>query len=322
MSETRAFRSSESVDAEEGRRAALLPFLEGCGYTVLSDARQQRGTAQTQIIRAISPSGEAMTMRARLCWRRDGRSASEHLYSAAQLRASLKDDDWQATLDFIRQRDMDAGITHTLFVRDDRIGRVVQAALVPRDELKVIWERQRDVAESLIRNGRSGTVRANQAMNGQSPTVWLQDDRRPDSYLIADALWSSPSVVSLVREHDACATTTDDSLDDLITVSLPSGRDGAERTWRTVSGYPRDGAVRAEVIRRSGGMCERVECGTGRDYPGFLDVHHILGVGVSDRPWNCVAICPNCHREAHFAPGRDHLNRELHSYAVLASAGR
>jgi len=324
MSETRAFRSTESVEAEDGRRAALVPFLEDCGYTELRDERKQHGNVQSQIINGKSPSGEAISMRARLCWRRDGHNSNEHQFSAAQLRSELKDDDWEATLDFIRERDLAAGLTHTLFVRDDRSGNVVQAALVPRDKLKGIWERQRDIADDLIRNGRSGRVMANQAMNGQSPTVWLQDDRSPHSHLIADALWSWPTVIALIAGHVSRATTTtNDSLDDLVTVTPPLGRDGGERTWRTVSGYPRDEAVRAEIIRRSGGTCERAGCGAGRPYPGFLDVHHILGVGVSDRPWNCVAVCPNCHREAHFSPDRNDINRELLSHAqAAATAGR
>jgi Permuted papain-like amidase enzyme, YaeF/YiiX, C92 family len=43
--------------------------------------------------------------------------------------------------------------------------------------------------------------------------------------------------------------------------------------------------------------------------------YHILGVGVSDRMWSCVALCPNCHREAHFAHDRDAINAALGSFA-------
>ncbi|AIO34480.1 HNH endonuclease family protein [Burkholderia cenocepacia] len=50
-------------------------------------------------------------------------------------------------------------------------------------------------------------------------------------------------------------------------------------------------------------------------YPGFLDVHHILGVEKGDRVWNCVALCPNCHRDARHSPDADGLNSQL-----LASA--
>jgi len=68
---------------------------------------------------------------------------------------------------------------------------------------------------------------------------------------------------------------------------------------------------------RAKGSCERPKCGERREYPGFLDVHHILGADKRDRVWNCVALCPNCHREAHYAPDHDSLNAEL-----LTLAGR
>jgi len=69
------------------------------------------------------------------------------------------------------------------------------------------------------------------------------------------------------------------------------------------------------VLKRAEGRCERELCGVHRPYSGFLDVHHILGGSVSDRVWTCVALCPNCHREAHFALDRDAINAELRDYA-------
>ena len=75
-------------------------------------------------------------------------------------------------------------------------------------------------------------------------------------------------------------------------------------------------STREAVARRAAGQCERDSCGTRRSYPGFLDVHHILGIEVSDRVWTCVALCPNCHREAHFAPDRDAINAQLRAFAA------
>jgi 5-methylcytosine-specific restriction protein A len=60
---------------------------------------------------------------------------------------------------------------------------------------------------------------------------------------------------------------------------------------------------------------ERSGCSAGRPYSGFLGVHHILGAGKSDRVHHCVALSPNCHREAHVSPERDALNRKLLNYA-------
>src|SRR2546421_10879850 len=69
--------------------------------------------------------------------------------------------------------------------------------------------------------------------------------------------------------------------------------------------------VRKAVLQRAKGKCEREGCGAHRDYPSFLDVHHILGVEKSDRFWNCISVCPNCHREAHTAPNREQINLDM-----------
>jgi predicted HNH restriction endonuclease len=83
-----------------------------------------------------------------------------------------------------------------------------------------------------------------------------------------------------------------------------------------VSGIERDPRVRAAVRARSGRRCERPGCNAARGYAGFFDVHHILEAENSDRVWNCVTLCPNCHREAHFAPNRDEINSQLLAHAV------
>lgn len=156
----------------------------------------------------------------------------------------------------------------------------------------------------------------NHAENGSSPTIWLQDDRWPTAHAVADALWQWPGVVNILALPALSESAASlDSVDDLPADSALLGRDIGERLVSIKSGYPRDPKVRAAVLVRAEGRCEREECGEQRPYPGFLDVHHILGVGVSDRAWTCVAICPNCHREAHFAPDQSAINERLMEYA-------
>ena len=107
----------------------------------------------------------------------------------------------------------------------------------------------------------------------------------------------------------------DDTFDDLpIDYSL-LGSDAPPRTLTDRSGVKRDPRVRRAVLERAQWKCERKECGTGRSYRGFLDVHHILGAEKSDRIWNCAALCPNCHRESHVAPERDQINARLLTWA-------
>jgi 5-methylcytosine-specific restriction protein A len=118
-----------------------------------------------------------------------------------------------------------------------------------------------------------------------------------------------------LNTNDEAEPSNGDTIDDLGFDPSLIGRDAAERIQKTTSGVKRDPAVRRAVLKRSGLACENPECGARRDYPGFLDVHHILGVEESDRPWTCVALCPNCHREAHAAPDRDKLNLRLLEFA-------
>lgn len=312
----RAFRSPESVTAELATRARVGPLLERHGFTVTGGEWVERGIAITQVIEATRGDGQPIRMHVRLCWRRDGRNPREDLYAAAQLRARLDDDDWDLTLDNIAARHRRDGYTHLLLVQDSAEGFMF-AALVPSTEIPAIWARQRVVSDDVIARGLAGNVTKNHAANGKSPTLWLQDDRFPGTPAIAQALWDWPGVVNVLAfplADDAGPGT--DTYDDLAPADQSLGRDGAHRVLSQRSGYPRDPKVRAAVRQRANGRCERGGCGEHRDFPGFLDVHHILGVEVSDRVWTCVALCPNCHREAHYSPDASAINAALFAFAA------
>ena len=318
---TREFRGQASLDAERITREAVAPFLRERGFVEVEDRRTVTGSAQSQTITARTPSGQAVKMRVRLCWRRDGRNARERTYAAAQLRARLIDADWEGTLRFIVSRDEEQGNTHTLIVQQDGI-EIVYAAMIPRDQLLPIWIRQRDISAKLIANGAMRRISKNHAMNGASPTLWLQDARTPAAHAVPDALWGWPGVEDVAKWPViwVAGTATDDTFDDCPSVDYSElGRDGASRTNVVRSEVKRDAKVRLAVLERSGGKCERETCGVARTYKGFLDVHHILGVEKSDRTWNCVALCPNCHREAHFAPDADDINRSLLARVEMAA---
>lgn len=315
MSGQRTFRTERSIAAELSTRGRVEPLLERHGFTITGRDWIQHGIAITQVIEAVRRDSPPMRMHVRLCWRRDGRNVSEHLYSAAQLRARLDDNNWELTLANIAARHVREGYTHLLLVQDSPDGFVF-AALVPSAEIPAVWAGQRDASDDILRRRLAGKVTKNHAANGASPTLWLQDDRHPATPAVAKVLWNWPGVINVLqlpRVNDLERDT--DTFDDLPLNEGRLGRDGAERIDRARSGWPRDPKVRAAVRERAAGGCERAECGERRDYVGFLDVHHILGIEVSDRVWTCVALCPNCHREAHFSPDRDALNRDLASFA-------
>ena len=307
MSE-RSFRTNESYEAEAITRKLVPQFLSSRGFSNVQDDPKKIGTSVSQTIHATSPEGHRLSMRVKLCWRpRD----SKITYSAAQLMAKVRDDDWEGELQAFVDRAQKDAVTHFLFVQREQ-NNITEAALVPVTVLIDIWCAQRDASLKLIEEGRLGRRRKNHDMNGSSPTLWLTDVSAP---AVTDALWKHPLVIDLVKATVIPLDRLDDTYADLggIDTSL-IGSDGAARVQAIRSFVKRDSRVRSIVLLRAAGKCER--CHTSRDFKAFLDVHHILGAETSDRIWNCVAICPNCHREAHFSPDCEAINSSLLAWAM------
>ena len=307
----RAFRSPESHREERKTRNMLPAYLRSKGFQRIVDSRKLYGKTESQTIHALTADGERVVMRVRLCWRRDRNKPNEREYSAAQLMARIKGGDWEGSINAKLANQRAEGVTHLLIVQ--RVEREIRmAALIPLASVLSIWRRQRDTSAALIKRGELGRKKKNHAMNGASPTLWLLDEAAPS---VGVQLWSHPGVVDVERMDTGekrAVGPVDDTYDDLPDVDVNLlGTDGAAVQLREKSFVARDPRVRAAVLRRALGMCEREGCGTSRSYSGFLDVHHILGAAVSDRVNNCVAICPNCHREAHFAPNRETINSSL-----------
>lgn len=84
--------------------------------------------------------------------------------------------------------------------------------------------------------------------------------------------------------------------------------------------YYRSEALKIYAIARSKGFCEG--CGLEapfQTYRGpFLECHHVhrLADGGPDHPQNVVALCPNCHRRAHYAKDSIEFNNKLKVLAV------
>lgn len=310
---TRSFRTPESHYAERVSRDMIEGFLAARGFTSIQDERKKHGNVESQTIHATSPAGVSMVMRVRLCWRR--RNPNDTM-SAAQILPEIKDNDWEGTLHHKADNERSQGVTHTLFIQRENGTEVSHAALVPLSELVSIWCKQRDVSETLIAAGKLGRRKKNHSMNGASPTIWLYDEKAPE---VNDALWKHPGVVDLLKYEPVHPATSKegDTFDDLPGMDYSLlGSDGGTVVTRAQSYVKRDPRVRREVIKRAEGKCENDACGTSRVFQGFLDVHHILGVEKSDRVWNCVALCPNCHREAHASPEQDAMNARLLSYVM------
>jgi 5-methylcytosine-specific restriction protein A len=317
--EPRAFRSRESCAAESTTRSLVIPFLTAHSFSNLKDERKSFGQTERQTISGRSPAGSPVTARVKLCWRRDGRNAREDTYSATQLIAKTKSNDAAAELLDKFAREAIAGVTHLLVVQGEENG-IGRSALVPVEAVPRIWRAQLETSARMIAAGQAGRRKKNHAANGHSPTLWLQDDQCP---AIADLLWRWPGVIDLGPLRLTSESPRDDTFDDLAAIDDGLlGADSPEKLEVTRSSVKRDPKVRHAVLRRAHGKCEQETCGAFRDFAGFLDVHHVLGIEKSDRVHNCVALCPNCHREAHFSPNRDEINAVLLVLAERKSKSR
>ncbi|WP_157207534.1 HNH endonuclease [Mariniflexile maritimum] len=89
----------------------------------------------------------------------------------------------------------------------------------------------------------------------------------------------------------------------------------AQQTISTSKIYIRNSDVVAEVLDRANGICEYCEnqAPFKRDFDGlgFLEVHHLIPLSENglDTVENCVALCPNCHRHAHYGKKTFELNK-------------
>ena len=189
----RPFRIPDSYDAEKVTRDMVADYLLGLGFRDVEDERRRYGLNQSQTIAATSAYGEQLRMLVKLCWRRSGASELERTYSAAQLLKEISNNDWEGSLATRVQRDESRGVTHYLVVQREE-EHIIYAALVPLSAVLPIWRAQRDTSARLIERGELGRRRSNHAMNGSSPTLYLQDDRAPE---VAAALWSYPGVRNL-----------------------------------------------------------------------------------------------------------------------------
>lgn len=86
--------------------------------------------------------------------------------------------------------------------------------------------------------------------------------------------------------------------------------------------YYRSQALKFYVVGRSKGICEG--CGDKAPFKTkngpFLECHHVhrLADGGPDHPENVVALCPNCHRRAHYAQDAEKFNDRLKNIAIEA----
>ncbi|MCY4555432.1 MAG: HNH endonuclease signature motif containing protein [Chloroflexi bacterium] len=105
---------------------------------------------------------------------------------------------------------------------------------------------------------------------------------------------------------------------------VPEGVEKPARTKREITVVGRHPEVQRWVFQCADGRCEL--CGKRAPFEKengtlFLEIHHVcrLADGGADVPENAVALCPNCHREAHYGARRDSIRMKLSKHALRRS---
>lgn len=112
-----------------------------------------------------------------------------------------------------------------------------------------------------------------------------------------EEMWRQP--IQVLRDRAMAASNVGRS---------PSERRGIVRC--------RSDAIRVYVLRRADGVCEA--CGSNAPFRTeagrpYLEPHHIrrLSDGGPDHPQWVAAVCPNCHRKAHYGENGSDFNKQL-----------
>src|SRR5215831_13959732 len=106
------------------------------------------------------------------------------------------------------------------------------------------------------------------------------------------------------------------SIEELRRKAMASSAPARDAKERKIQVRVRSHAIKLYVLKRAAGVCEGCE----EDAPfmssegqPYLEPHHLrrLSDGGPDHPRWVIAVCPNCHRRAHYAKDAPNFNRGL-----------
>jgi len=174
------------------------------------------------------------------------------------------------------------------------------------------------------------TKKSNVRYLGESECVGYHVELRPDknenfrkAFIFHLALNPTEEKISepLSNYEENKAPTAKTPLPELRRIALQSLTVGTSAKQVSKTTFIRSEAIRFYALKRASGICEG--CNSAAPFQGkhgpFLEVHHLtrLSDGGPDHPKNVIAICPNCHRRAHFSKDREEYNQILSNKAKI-----
>ena len=148
--------------------------------------------------------------------------------------------------------------------------------------------------------------------------IWgLIINAKPEMFHTTDAVTGLTERGCLIVEKNALPGFKPDDFDDQVAEALELSDDELRKRLKGTGAPPqrqlvathqfaRNPYVAAATLRRAKGRCE--ECGQPAPFTRrsngepYLEVHHrvFLADGGDDSLDNTMALCPNCHRKAHY----------------------
>jgi len=103
---------------------------------------------------------------------------------------------------------------------------------------------------------------------------------------------------------------------ELRSIALEKSRKTSKTSKISVKKGLRSIAVKLYALKREDGVCGGCKCEAPfRKENGelYLEVHHPrkLSEKGPDHPLNVIALCPNCHRQAHYSNDKEQFNKRL-----------
>lgn len=178
------------------------------------------------------------------------------------------------------------------------------------------------------------TRRAHVRYVGSAECLGYHEEVRPDRegnervvfvfHLDVDSVKTNHSVPNRKSSHSSkdAKKLKSKSTKELRKAALETAPKNASLKQKRETAYYRSQALKLYVVARSNGFCEgcREEAPFNTKNGPFLECHHVhrLADGGPDHPMNVVALCPNCHRRAHFAKDAAAYNDQLKDIAIKA----
>ena len=177
------------------------------------------------------------------------------------------------------------------------------------------------------------TRKAHVRYMGSAECLGYQNQIRPDNHgnprkafvfqLDIDSHPASayPSSISPNRDIQERKTEKPNKLDALRKTALAVAPKNTTPKEKIRIAHTRAEAIKKYILARANGICEGCEkpAPFKTSKGPYLECHHLfrLADGGPDHPKNVIALCPNCHREAHYSIKSNAFNKQLVSIVAL-----